>query len=181
MGLEDDLLRDLEGDDEDVVEESFDTGDADGNPSAQAEDIMSTHTTRLVSKRKHDGENGHANGDVNGEDEEDDDMDDLPQVKEEETEQLVPEGGTKPAEELQQEDVDQMQLKNVKDVSSVARLAGSKVFKEVLQKVDEYSKDEATDISSADSPEYQLIVQANNMAVEVDNEVMIVQKVCCSR
>lgn len=32
-------------------------------------------------------------------------------------------------------------------------------------------------MSSADAPEYKLIVQANNMAVEIDNEILIVQKV----
>lgn len=32
-------------------------------------------------------------------------------------------------------------------------------------------------MSSPDAPEYRLIVQANNMAVEIDNEILIVQKV----
>lgn len=32
-------------------------------------------------------------------------------------------------------------------------------------------------MSSPEAPEYKLIVQANNVAVEIDNEVLIVQKV----
>ena len=45
------------------------------------------------------------------------------------------------------------------------------------QKVQEYAAQPATDMSSAEAPEYKLIVQANNMAVKIDNEIMIVQKV----
>lgn len=34
-------------------------------------------------------------------------------------------------------------------------------------------------MSSPESAEYKLIVQANNVSVEIDNEVLIVQKVGC--
>lgn len=35
-----------------------------------------------------------------------------------------------------------------------------------------------SDISSSESPEYRLIVQANNYAVEIDNDILMVHKVC---
>lgn len=45
------------------------------------------------------------------------------------------------------------------------------------QKVEEYAAQPATDMSSPEAAEYKLIVQANNTAVEIENEVLIVQKV----
>ena len=127
MGLEEDLLNDLDGDGEygdegEYVEETVDAGD-DSHPTAQAEDIVST-TAPLLKRKASD-----RNEDGMDEDEEKDDV----TVKQENFEMLIPQGGVRPADELDAEDVAQMQLKNVKDVSSVARLAGSRVFKEVLQ------------------------------------------------
>lgn len=164
--LADELLRDLEGDDGEVGSYS---DEEPGSPAA--DNVAASSGTR--GKRKadddEDGENGMKA---------DNSDDDVPAgyVKQEEVEMAIPEGGVRPAEELDAEDVAQMQLRNVKDVKSVARLSGTKTFKEVLQKVAEYSSKPATDITSAESPEYKLIVQANNMAVEIDNEVLVVQK-----
>ena len=47
-------------------------------------------------------------------------------------EMVVPEGGIKPAQELDQDQVDQMELKSVAAVSQVAKLSGSKTMREVL-------------------------------------------------
>jgi U4/U6 small nuclear ribonucleoprotein PRP31 len=49
-----------------------------------------------------------------------------------EDEVIVPEGGIKPAQELDQDQVDQMELKSVAAVSQVAKLSGSKTMREVL-------------------------------------------------
>lgn len=136
MGLEDDLLRDLEGD-EDGGEDYEETVDA-GSPSGEGpEDRLSTQTS-MPKKRKgqHNGEGGGSDDGGDGEDDQGDDDGDEEmeyRVKEEEVEMLIPEGGVRPAEELQADDVAQMELKNVKDVASVAKLSGSKAFKEVLQ------------------------------------------------
>jgi hypothetical protein len=46
---------------------------------------------------------------------------------------LVLEGGVKPAEELHAEDVQQMELGDVDDVSKIAKLVGSKRMAEVLK------------------------------------------------
>jgi U4/U6 small nuclear ribonucleoprotein PRP31 len=172
--LADELLRDLEGDDNDVGEYEEEEVDAGSPAGPDGAETMSSVTK--LQKRKaedQDGENG-----MDEDDEDDEEGTGEGHVKQEEVEMAIPEGGVKPAEELDAEDVAQMQLKNIKDVRSVARLSSTKTFKEVLQKVAEYSAQEATDISSADSQEYRLIVQANNMAVEIDNEVLVVQKVC---
>lgn len=164
--LADELLRDLEGDDE----EGGNYSDEEAEPQAAEATPSATKLSKRKATDDGDGENGL----------DDDDTDDdvaAGFIKPEEVEMSIPEGGVRPAEELDAEDVAQMQLRNVKDVKSVARLSGTKTFKEVLQKVAEYSAHPATDISSAESPEYKLIVQANNMAVEIDNEVLVVQKV----
>lgn len=46
---------------------------------------------------------------------------------------LVLEGGVKPAEELDQADVDEMELGAVSDVRNVAKLEGSKRMKDILK------------------------------------------------
>lgn len=46
---------------------------------------------------------------------------------------LVLEGGIKPAEELDAEDVQQMELGDVEDVSKIAKLDGSKKMNDVLK------------------------------------------------
>lgn len=47
-----------------------------------------------------------------------------------------------------------------------------------FQQVQEFRKKPPTDISGSESPEYKLIVQANNYAVEIDNDILMVHKVC---
>ena len=175
--LADELLRDLEGSDDEVGNYSDEEVNAGSPAGPDGAETMSPTTTKL-GKRKAVDNDGGDRMEEDGSDDEDGDEDGLNgHVKQEEVEISIPEGGVRPAEELDAEDVAQMQLRNIKDVRSVARLTGTKTFREVLQKVAEYSKESATDISSAESPEYKLIVQANNMAVEIDNEVLVVQKV----
>lgn len=114
-------------------------------------------------------------------------------------EMVVPEGGVKPTLELDPESVDAMEMSSVAEVGKVAKLAGSKQMKEVLtvrcssltgrckatadpllgtQKVEYYREHPDPNLASDnDSAEYQLIVQANNLSVEIDNEMLIVHKV----
>lgn len=47
-------------------------------------------------------------------------------------EMIVPEGGIKPAQELDQDQVDQMELASVAAVSQVAKLTASRTMKDVL-------------------------------------------------
>ena len=131
--LADELLRDLEGDEDGDVGWNEEEEEVDAGSPGRDEIVMPT-TAKKLGKRKAEDQ------DANGEDAEmaedgdsDDEDDDNVQVKEEEVEMQIPEGGVRPAQELDADDVAQMQLKNIKDVSSVARLAGSKTFREVLQ------------------------------------------------
>jgi U4/U6 small nuclear ribonucleoprotein PRP31 len=113
---------------------------------------------------------------------------------------LVAEGGIKPAEELDAEDVQQMELGAVEDVTAVAKLYGSKRMNEILkvrsvwrvrakmvaqargmQEIENYQANPTPDtqmnLPAHSNPEYALIVQANNLSVDVDNEILVVNKV----
>ncbi|KAG1753872.1 uncharacterized protein EDB91DRAFT_1100381 [Suillus paluster] len=93
---------------------------------------------------------------------------------------LVLEGGVKPADELDAEDVQQMDLGGIEDVSSVAKLEGSKRMSDILKEIEKYqanpSTPEAMSLPAHLNPEYTLIVQANNLSVDVDNEILVVHK-----
>lgn len=66
--------------------------------------------------------------------EDDDELSDLEdEPEDEEAGGLVLEGGVKPAEELDAEDVQRMELGTVEDVSKVAKLHGSKRMTEILK------------------------------------------------
>ncbi|KAJ9476801.1 Pre-mRNA-processing factor 31 [Pseudozyma hubeiensis] len=84
-----------------------------------------------------------------------------------------------PAAERDQADVDDLDLTNTTSVRSVASLlnSGSKV-ESVLEQIDRFMALPEPDLAGVleDSPEYHLIVKANNIAVDVDNEVMVVHK-----
>ncbi|KAI0771967.1 Nop domain-containing protein [Trametes elegans] len=93
---------------------------------------------------------------------------------------LVLEGGIKPAEELDAEEVQRMELGKVDDVRKVAKLDGSKRMNDVLKEIEKYQANPSTPEQMAlpthSNPEYNLIVQANNLSVDVDNEIMVVHK-----
>ena len=84
-----------------------------------------------------------------------------------------------PAAERDQAEVDELDLTTTTSVRSVASLlrSGSQV-ESVLQQIDHFMALPEPDLAGVleDSPEYHLIVKANNIAVDVDNEVMIVHK-----
>ncbi|KAF9519195.1 hypothetical protein BS47DRAFT_1370810 [Hydnum rufescens UP504] len=93
---------------------------------------------------------------------------------------LVLEGGIKPPEELDQAEANEMQLGTVRDVRSVAKLEGSRRMTDILKEIEIYSSKspdaEAMSLPSQENPEYSLIVAANNLSVEVDNEILVVHK-----
>ncbi|GAA5835708.1 hypothetical protein JCM3766R1_005828 [Sporobolomyces carnicolor] len=90
---------------------------------------------------------------------------------------VVPEGGVKPADELDEDEVNRMEFGEVDSVESVARLYHGKTLKDVLQRIAHYKAEPDPNLASdPDSSEYKLIVQANNLSVEVDNEMLIVHK-----
>ncbi|KAJ7667840.1 hypothetical protein DFH06DRAFT_231229 [Mycena polygramma] len=93
---------------------------------------------------------------------------------------LVLPGGMKPADELDAEDVQQMELSGIEDVAKIAKLDGSKRMMDILQEVEKYQANPTTAATMALpahlNPEYTLIVQANNLSVDVDNEILLVHK-----
>ncbi|KAJ6539190.1 Nop domain-containing protein [Mycena capillaripes] len=93
---------------------------------------------------------------------------------------LVLPGGIKPADELDAEDVQQMELSGIEDVSKIAKLDGSKRMMDILQEIEQYQANPTTAATMALpahlNPEYTLIVQANNLSVDVDNEILVVHK-----
>ncbi|THH12314.1 hypothetical protein EW145_g27 [Phellinidium pouzarii] len=93
---------------------------------------------------------------------------------------LVLEGGLKPAAELDAEEVQRMELGGVEDVSKIAKLEGSKRMADILKEIEHYSVNPSSAETMSQpphlNPEYTLIVQANNLSVDVDNEVLVVHK-----
>ncbi|GFZ45891.1 Pre-mRNA-processing factor 31 [Saitozyma sp. JCM 24511] len=93
---------------------------------------------------------------------------------------FVPEGGVRPADELDAEEVEKEDMTGMTDVGTVAKLLGGKRLREVLEGIEKYT-DAPSDMSTAggplqENPEYHLVVTANNMSVEVDNEILLVHK-----
>lgn len=136
--------------------------------------------------------NGHTNGDGDS----DEDMDEEAEARV----GFVPEGGVRPADELDAEEVEKADMTGIEDVSKVARLIHGTKLQEVLkvstamirlksngcidcgtQEIEKYIS-APTDMSSktggalSENPEYSLVVTANNMSVEVDNEILLVHK-----
>ncbi|KAG5518462.1 hypothetical protein PMAC_002857 [Pneumocystis sp. 'macacae'] len=66
----------------------------------------------------------------------------------------------------------------VQSVFEIATLLKSNWMQDILQKIDTYSKSQINSFQGhiEDNPEYQLIVDANNLAVEVDNEIIAINK-----
>ncbi|BGP16230.1 U4/U6-U5 snRNP complex subunit prp31 [Rhodosporidiobolus nylandii] len=155
--LADDLMNDLD---------SLDGGsddELDALVTSDQQPIASTSGSPTIKQEPSDDEGG---------DEGDAAMQEL-----REGEVHVPEGGTRPAEELDQEAVEQMDLRSVGEVGKVAKLYGGRQLREVLSKIDHYRSHPDPNLASdQESAEYALIVQANNISVEIDNEMLIVHK-----
>ena len=116
-GLADELLADLDG--------LSDDGGYGDEPQENQEGASSSATNGL--KRKADN-NGSDDDMSDGDEDEDAAADDQQEIG-----GLVLEGGIKPADELHAEDVQQMELGSVEDVTKVARLMGSKRMAEILK------------------------------------------------
>lgn len=163
MDLADELLNDLDGD--------------SGSEGAQAdydEDgfLRPSLPGSITSKRKQRAENDEQ---ITDEDE-DDERDDEKERKNVGT-LTLPANGIEPAQEMDIDDVKKMILVDVDDVSSVAKLWNSRTLKDVMAKIKYYTENPSGETAmSNDAAEYRLIVQANNLAVEIDNEVMVVHK-----
>lgn len=185
MSLADELLADLDGlSDGGASEEEQDNATISG-PSGTASGSGSMMPPPLPAgkgKRSADAMDGQdGNGAAEDDDAEDDDMDGALENGQSAT-GYVPEGGVRPADELDSEDVEGLDLAEVEDVKSVAKLLEGKRLNETLEQIKYYEKN-PTDMTATggpieENPEYALIVTANNLSVEVDNELLMVHKVC---
>eukprot|EP00058_Branchiostoma_floridae_P009871 XP_002595359.1 hypothetical protein BRAFLDRAFT_118990 [Branchiostoma floridae] len=85
-------------------------------------------------------------------------------------------------EEKEIEDVEEvtMEMEVKQDgIASIAKLRDSQQLKHIMEQIDHYTssgfRDEMVGPVEAD-PEYQLIVEANNLTVEIENEINIIHK-----
>ncbi|EJD53807.1 Nop domain-containing protein [Auricularia subglabra TFB-10046 SS5] len=93
---------------------------------------------------------------------------------------LLLEGGVRPADEFDAEEVERMELGEVENVRSIAKLEGSKRMADIIKDVEKYTAQPASTHAMAApvhmNPEYNVIVAANNLSVEIDNEILLVNK-----
>lgn len=177
MSLVDDLLNDLDGlsDDGGVISES-EQQDQGGPSGTSHQNDFGNSSSKKRSAPDDDGT-------PDGEDEEMDQGNvESGAILEDGTSAtgFVPMGGTRPAEELDREEVEGMNLVAFDNVESVVKLHKSRKLQDALQKIDHYIKEPSdTSIEAGpieENPEYSLIVTSNNLSVEVDNELLLVHK-----
>ncbi|KAF9224294.1 Nop domain-containing protein [Gyrodon lividus] len=165
-GLANELLADLDG--------LSDDGGEDYEENAET-CVLTTSSSSAPNALKRKAE-----GDVDISDLEEDGVEEAAAEGEASGGVLVLEGGVKPAEELDAEDVQQMDLGGIEDVTSIAKLEGSKKMTDILKEIEKYqanpSSADAMSLPAQLNPEYTLIVQANNLSVDVDNEILVVHK-----
>ena len=116
-GLADELLADLDGDDGQEYNE-----EEEGKPQQQNTGSMGPPPLPLKRKTVDDLE--------------EEDMEDAENGEEDEKQEiggLVLSGGVKPADELDAEDVQQMDLGGIEDVGKIAKLEGSKRMNDILK------------------------------------------------
>ncbi|KAG1892637.1 hypothetical protein F4604DRAFT_1700640 [Suillus subluteus] len=155
-GLADELLADID---------DLSDGDAEESPTPAAPST-SNSTNGLKRKAAEDADMSEAEEDAEGEEAEAD-----------ETGGLVLEGGMKPADELDAEDVQQMDLGRFEDVDAVAKLEGTDfAFRKLRNTKPIPVHRKRCHYPPHLNPEYTLIVQANNLSVDVDNEILVVHK-----
>ncbi|CAG8501013.1 4626_t:CDS:10 [Ambispora gerdemannii] len=98
------------------------------------------------------------------------DLEDIEELEEEMMEEV----------EVSEENLPIPEMSHMKDVKKVAKLMSSKQMKDVLTKIDELRNQERSQTQIMgpveEDPEYKLIVQANNLTVDIDNEILIVHK-----
>ncbi|KAL1740507.1 hypothetical protein HDZ31DRAFT_67871 [Schizophyllum fasciatum] len=159
-GLADDLLNDLEGlSDEEQHEEEQ---EAPAEDASGAKDLKRKADDAGLDADMSDEEGGEG------------------QEESQEDPGFVPSGGVRPAEEFDAEDVQAMELLGVADVTKIAKLEGSKRMNDILRDVEKYQENPSSmqqmSLPAHLNPEYNVIVQANNLSVEVDNDIMLVHK-----
>lgn len=114
-GLADALLADLEG-------------LSDGENEQEHEQQQPLASTSGI-KRKHE----HDDHEDSEDEQDEDDNDEHDDPSKPEIGSLVLEGGVKPADELDREDVQRMELGAIADVTTIAKLEGSKRMNDIIK------------------------------------------------
>ncbi|EMR09530.1 hypothetical protein PNEG_02115 [Pneumocystis murina B123] len=87
-------------------------------------------------------------------------------------------GITKNSRKTEKNGTEKTQLSSTKKLFNVHTLLKSEFMINILNKIDAYSKNQTLSFQGniEDHPEYQLIVDSNNLAVEIDNEIITINK-----
>ncbi|XP_065181111.1 U4/U6 small nuclear ribonucleoprotein Prp31-like [Sycon ciliatum] len=83
------------------------------------------------------------------------------------------------AEEEEEQLEEMMMMGGKLNIKQIAKLHGSEQLTRVLQEISKYAGQERTDpvVGPVEQdPEYMIIVEANNIAAEIDNEIAVVHK-----
>ncbi|KAI9091283.1 hypothetical protein DFS34DRAFT_635584 [Phlyctochytrium arcticum] len=94
--------------------------------------------------------------------------------------------GEEDAMDIKSEDVSEVDPETLllaskaESVAQVAKLTSSRQYRDVIKQIGEFSEKPRNWASNSgpveDDPEYRLIVQANNLVIEIDNEAFVVHK-----
>ncbi|TFY69604.1 hypothetical protein EVG20_g3064 [Dentipellis fragilis] len=138
-GLADELLADLNGLSDDGEDYKEEEPEASSAPTNGLKRKASTSDIEMSGGEEEEGEQAEGK-DVGG---------------------LVLEGGVRPAEELDAEEVQRMELGSIDDVTKIAKLEGSKRMADILKEIEKYqvnpSSPEAMSQPAHSNPEYNLI------------------------
>lgn len=178
--LADELLADLGSDG------SADERDNNA-PSPVANGKKRAHPDQDAEDGVHDQDNAKAaesdNKRIHLDDADLDDLDGDETMQEDDDEQddsgmQLGRNAVKPADEIDQQQVEQLDMTGINSVNSIAKLMASGKLDGVVKQIEHFMSLPEPDTAGVleDSPEYQLIVKSNNLAVDVDNEVMLVHK-----
>lgn len=109
---------------------------------------------------------------------EEDNKDTLAMIEEEHDEG---DGADSMAMDQEEPDLSKIIIKEIDDVKKLARLGSSETMESVLSRIDQYgttpTPNRSTRIANVeDDPEYRLVVEANALSAELDQEIILVNK-----
>eukprot|EP00056_Hartaetosiga_gracilis_P019928 m.16658 g.16658 ORF g.16658 m.16658 type:complete len:522 (+) comp8034_c0_seq1:48-1613(+) len=147
MSLHDLLLQDLEGlDSEDESDVEEGNEEGDNNTSRMSEGMDSMNTSRV---------GGDGSGNTNEDSDDDDDSDD----------------------DLEEAAAGDENEDDTKDrVGAIAKLVNSDNLQRILKGIAKYKEQPRKENVGSNDPEVELIVEANNITAEIDNEIGVVHK-----
>ncbi|CAG8436180.1 9506_t:CDS:10 [Diversispora eburnea] len=95
----------------------------------------------------------------------------------EESEEELMEEDEDPEDGTEKPQFSQVEMKHVMDVRKVAKLIGSRQMRDKIEQLKNTERSQNQILGPVEEdPEYKLIVQANNLTVDIDNEILVVHK-----